>query len=65
MCKQVDHYICLTTVGLKLAKSAAALVNPLIAPAIEVLHVLIPTWLNFLPVCMPEIAKETYSGTEM
>ena len=53
-------------------QSAAALVNPLIARAVEVLHVQLHfryplncgymTWLNCLPVCMSEIAKETYSG---
>ena len=56
-------------------KSAAALVNPLIARVVEVLHAQLHfqyplncgyvTWLNCLPACMSEISKETYSGPTM
>ena len=56
-------------------QSAAALVHPLTVQAIEVLHVQLHfryplncgyvTWCNCLPVCMSEIAKETYSELTM
>ena len=63
---------CVTGSYYRNATSAAALVNPSIARAVEVLHVQLHfryplncsymNWFNCLPVCTSEIAKETYSG---